>query len=724
MFFRLGRGVVRHPWLVIGIWIVAAVAIVGLAPKLASSSSESSFLPSHYQSVQAQNLQQSAFPTAAAPGAIVVFERADGGQLTAADSHLVDGIAGKLAADDIPTMGTMQAGPPSANKLIQTISVQIPNVSGQLTTAQTNAIGTLRSDLSSLVSGTDLKAGVTGTVAEDVDSASTGNNAQKIVFIGTILLIIVLLLLIFRSPIIVLLPLLTIGLVSSVANGLIDFLSKALGWSAESFTSILLIVVLFGVGTDYILFLLFRYRERLRAGEPSKQAMESAIARVGPAIATAAGAVMIAFLALTLSSLSLFRELGPALAIAVFSAATAGLTLVPAVVSLLGTRVFWPSKAWKTEPKAARFAAIGRSLGRHPGRFAGTIVVLLGVLGIVAFGFHPTFDLTSGNTATTQSAQYANVLLKGFPAGDSEPTAVLVQSTDGKPLDTAALAPFGARLAKVPGVASVSPVKVNASGDVADYTVILSSSGESAAAMNTVRGPLGTIASTDAPPGSRALIGGITSVYVDLRVGDGARLLDRVPGRRGADPDHPRAAAAERGRALVPDALRRPRLRRHPGLHGRHLPGPRQPERPVLHPADHDVPVRGGARHRLQHPDGVAPAGGGDRGQDPEGGGGRGAQARRADDRLGRADPGRDLRLADPGGRVHVRADGLRDLVRHRDRGVRDGDVPDAIGDRAARRPGVVARAPEPAAATAARSRQAPGDDLPSGLDAASGARA
>jgi RND superfamily putative drug exporter len=466
--------------------------------------------------VQAQNLQQSAFPTAAAPGAIVVLERADGGKLTAADSSLVDIIAGKLTADRIPTLSTMTAGAPSPNKLIQTISIQIPNASGNLTTAQTNAIGTLRSDLSSLVSGTDLKAGVTGTVAENVDSASTGSNAQKIVLIGTILLIVVLLLLIFRSPIIVLLPLLTIGLVSSVANGLIDFLSKALGWSAESFTSILLIVVLFGVGTDYILFLLFRYRERLRAGEPSKQAMESAIARVGPAIATAAGAVMIAFLALTLSSLSLFRELGPALAIAVFSAATAGLTLVPAVVSLLGTRVFWPSKAWKTEPKSARFAAIGRTLGRHPGRFAGTIVVLLGALGIVAFGFHPTFDLTSGNTATTQSAEYANVLLKGFPAGDSEPTAVLVQSTDGKQLDTASLASFGARLAKVPGVASVSPAKVNASGDVADYTVILSSSGESAAAMNTVRGPLSTVTSTDAPPGSRALVGGITSVYVDL----------------------------------------------------------------------------------------------------------------------------------------------------------------------------------------------------------------
>jgi putative drug exporter of the RND superfamily len=516
MFSRLGRGVVRHPWVVIGIWVVAAVAIIGLAPKLGSSTSESSFLPSHYQSVQAQNLQQSAFPTAAAPGAIVVFERADGGKLTAADSSLVDDIASKLAADHIPTLSTMQAGPPSANKLIQTISIQIPNVNGDLTTAQTNAIGTLRTNLASLVSGTDLKAGVTGTVPEDVDSASTGNKAQEIVFMGTILLIIVLLLIIFRSPTIVLLPLLTIGLVSSVANGLINFVSKAAGWSADSFTSIMLIVVLFGVGTDYILFLLFRYRERLRVGESSKQAMESAIARVGPAIATAAGAVMIAFLALTLSSLSLFRQLGPALAIAVVSAATAGLTLVPAIVSLLGTRVFWPSKAWKTEPKSARFAALGQALARHPGRFAGTIVVLLGVLGIVAFGFHPTFDLTSGNTSTTQSAVYSNVLLKGFPAGDSEPTDVLVQSTDGKPLDTASLASFGARLATVPGVASVSPVKVNSSGDVADYTVILSASGESAAAMNTVRGPLDAVVHADAPDGSRALVGGITSVYVDL----------------------------------------------------------------------------------------------------------------------------------------------------------------------------------------------------------------
>ncbi len=95
--------------------------------------------------------------------------------------------------------------------------------------------------------------------------------------------------------------------------------------------------------------------------------MVAAVARVGEVISSAAGVVIAAFLALLLSTLSVLRSIGPALAIAVAVTLIAGLTLVPAVVSLLGPRVFWPSKAWRREPKGARFAAIGRSLGRRPG---------------------------------------------------------------------------------------------------------------------------------------------------------------------------------------------------------------------------------------------------------------------------------------------------------------------------------------------------------------------
>ena len=180
-----------------------------------------------------------------------------------------------------------------------------------------------------------------------LDSQASGDRANVIIGVATVGLILVLLLVIFRSPIIALLPIITIGVVSQIATGLIGWANSAFNLKTDSSVSAFLIVVLFGVGTDYILFLMFRYRERLRAGEDSKTAMISAVTRVGEAIASAAGAVIIAFLALTLSTLGLFKSLGPALAIAVATTLLAGLTLIPAVVSLLGTKVFWPSKAWK-----------------------------------------------------------------------------------------------------------------------------------------------------------------------------------------------------------------------------------------------------------------------------------------------------------------------------------------------------------------------------------------
>src|SRR5262249_35066966 len=185
----------------------------------------------------------------------------------------------------------------------------------------------------------------------------------KWVTVARVGLILILLLLIFRSPIIAFLPLIVIALVSQVATGLISDVNQALHLNADSSISTILIVVLFGIGTDYILFLMFRYRERLRDGEKPKQAMGDAVER--------GGVVIVAFLALLLSTLSVLRSIGPALAIAVAVTLIAGLTLIPAVVSLLGPRVFWPSKSWKHAPKGTRFAAIGRALGRRPAIFAG-----------------------------------------------------------------------------------------------------------------------------------------------------------------------------------------------------------------------------------------------------------------------------------------------------------------------------------------------------------------
>src|SRR5690606_33608536 len=140
-------------------------------------------------------------------------------------------------------------------------------------------------------------------------------------------LIVVLLALIFRSVIICLMPIVVVGLVSVVATGLIGFANEAFDLKADSSIETILVVVLYGIGTDYILFFLFRHRERLRQGGEIKESVRYGLERAGEAIASAGGAVIVAFMALVLSSLGIFRAIGPSLAIAVLVTMLAVLTL-------------------------------------------------------------------------------------------------------------------------------------------------------------------------------------------------------------------------------------------------------------------------------------------------------------------------------------------------------------------------------------------------------------
>jgi RND superfamily putative drug exporter len=522
VFARLGHAVVRHPWRVIALWIVAAIAVIATSPGLPTTASESSFLPKNYESIRAASLQDQAFPQTkqvAGTAAIIVFSRPDGGKLTSADSAQVTRIASSLAARHLQNIDTITATPPSPNRVVQTALVSMPekvlNGSG---TQAADAVKALRSDLKPLMPGTSLTEGVTGTAAQLLDSQESSNRADQVVLVATLALILILLLVIFRSPVVALLPLLVIALVSQVATGLVADVNKAFSLNTDSSISTILIVVLFGIGTDYILFLMFRYRERIRAGDDPKEAMATAVTRVGEVIASAAGVVIVAFLALTLSTLSVLRAIGPALAIAVATTLIAGLTLVPAVVSLLGTRVFWPSKAWRKEPEAARFAAVGRSLGHRPALFAAVSGLVLAGLAVGAFSFNPTFDLSSAGIPSHAESQTALVTLeKGLPPGATDPTDIFLHDRSGQPLSTAELTAYGAKLKSLPGVGAVAAPRQSPDRATADYTVTLSHDPTSTAAVNTMKGPLRAGAHAAAPPGTYALVGGTTSVFADIQ---------------------------------------------------------------------------------------------------------------------------------------------------------------------------------------------------------------
>ncbi|WP_205475269.1 MMPL family transporter [Nocardioides sp. SYSU D00038] len=518
MFGALGRLASRRPWYVIGAWLVFAVLVIALAPKFEATTDQSEFLPAEYESIKAFELQDDAFPQQASPGAIIVFDRADGEALddddTAAVEEVVAGLQGQLG----DAFSGVQAQPPSENGLVQIAVVGLADDVTGFEESSLDSVQDLRDDLGDLVEGTDLRYGVTGQLAQGYDSQEQGNRALEIVGIATIVLIVGLLAIIFRSVIICLLPILVVALVSQVATGLIATANEIFDLKASSDVQVILIVVLYGIGTDYILFFLFRYRERLREGEETRGAVAHALERAGEAIASAGGAVIVSFMALVLSSLGIFRSIGPALAIAVAVTLVASLTLVPAIVALLGKALFWPSRKWRQPPTGSRFAALGRTLGRRPAAVAGASGGVLLVLAVFAFGFNPSFDFTGSSVPKDSESTVAlERLEKGLPAGATDPTTVFLHDEDGEALAEADLAAFGEALGGADQVGQVAPPQVSEDGATALYNVVLQSDPSSDAAIAAVKGSIRDTAHDAAPDGTEALVGGTTSVFVDFQ---------------------------------------------------------------------------------------------------------------------------------------------------------------------------------------------------------------
>jgi RND superfamily putative drug exporter len=519
MFAALGRFVTRFPWYVVGAWVVLAFLVISFAPKLTSTSDSASFLPKHYESIKASDIKEKDFPGQGQPGAILVFSKPDGSKLAATDALEVQQVVDKLIPKlDKKVFGNTTVQPPSTNKLVQIAVVDLAKDANGYDDAGVAAAKKLRKDAKALMKedAPGLRLQSTGIVPQQLDNKDSGEKALLLVGIAIVLLIVILLALIFRSVLICLLPLVVVGLLTPVANGLIAWANEAFNLKADSSVSQILLVVLFGIGTDYILFLLFRHREALRRGMAVKDAVIDAMERAGEAIASAGGAVIVAFMALILSSLSIFRSIGPALAIAVALTLVSALTLVPALMTLFGKRLFWPSKHWAQEPEGARFGAIGTSLGKRPAIFAAASGLVLAVLALFALSFNPTFDFTASLPKAAESTKALTTLQKGLPAGSTDPATVMLVAKDGGAVSQDQLDQFQRDLGKPAGAAAVTPAQLSANGKAGALAIVLTHEPGSDQSIAAVRGPIRTAAHEAAPPGTTAYVGGSTSVFVDM----------------------------------------------------------------------------------------------------------------------------------------------------------------------------------------------------------------
>ncbi len=532
MFGRWARFVVRRPWWVIGGWLVGVVLVLAFLPRLSdiTSADQGSFLPDTYESIQASNLANKAFPEQVTSTAVVVVKRADGAALTEADQAKVSQLAAAINAAHVRDIGTAVTGPQAVapNRSVQLISIPI-TASTSDNQGQMNAVKHTRDAIrANMPDG--LSAGVAGQAAQFLDNNGTFNTALALVGAATFLLIIVLILIIFRAPIAALLPIVVIGVVLQVSSNLVAEAGRLFGFHVDQSLQTLMLIVLYGIGTDYMLFLLFRYRERLRAGDDRKAAMVHAVERVGEVITSAAAAVIIAFLVLLLATFGGFGSLGPALAIAVFAMLVTALTLIPALVSLIGTATFWPSKSWRRPPTGTRFARIGKAVGRRPALTAVCSGLVLLALAGGVLAFKADYDFSAGFPTTTESAKAAKDLQRGFPQGALDPTKAYLTTTNGAALTTAQLGAFAAAAGKVSGVGQVQqPPVLSADGKVARFNLLLTLNPASNEAITLVHDHLRGDLHAAAPPGTKVLVGGTTAVFADINSANNRDLSVILP---------------------------------------------------------------------------------------------------------------------------------------------------------------------------------------------------
>lgn len=239
-----------------------------------------------------------------------------------------------------------------------------------------------------------------------------------------------------KLAVIAVLPLLLIGIVYTAARGLTATAAGLFDFQVSSSLDAILVVVLFGVGADYIVFLLFRHREELRAGREPRDAIGRSTTIVGEVVASSALTVVGAFAVLSLAKLGSLWTMAPGLVVSVLLMLVTALTAVPAIFVILGRNLFWPWGLRDPGPDRVSERVAG-TVSTRPLVVVVLVIAILAVFTAFAPGYKPTYDTLSELPSDTPSQQTYNQMAGSFPQGAESDAGLLRR---GCPDDPAAVA--------------------------------------------------------------------------------------------------------------------------------------------------------------------------------------------------------------------------------------------------------------------------------------------
>jgi putative drug exporter of the RND superfamily len=482
------------------LWLAAISAIGPLAVKLtgALNNDQLGALPAKAETTQAARRAAAAFPEPDALVAVVVYAR-DGG-LTAADTAKVD--ADRAAFAPLAIDGRIEAPVPAADGKATLLSFPLAGDDD----AQSAAVTTIKHQLES---GTPpgLKVALTGSAGANDDLFDAFSGMDGALLLATGLAVAVLLILTYRSPVLWLVPLFAVGMASQLASGVVYLLSRHAGVTVDFQSQSILTILVFGVGVDYALLLISRYREALRVHADRHAAMAVAWKRCVPAIAASAATVTLGLLCLLAADLPATRGLGPVGAVGVVAAFLVMTTLLPALLLLFGRWIFWPFVPRAGQGSGERhrlWSRVAGAVGARPRAIWVGTAVALAVLTLGAGRLSLGLPGDETYTKTVGSVTGQHLIAAHYPAGTSEPAQILATAGSADAVAAAARV--------VPGVAQVGAAQTSADGAWVRLDAVLSAAPESPAAEKALR-DLRT--AVHAVPGAQALVSGDTATVVD-----------------------------------------------------------------------------------------------------------------------------------------------------------------------------------------------------------------
>jgi putative drug exporter of the RND superfamily len=510
----------RTKWVVLAIWLVAAFAMGSVGSKLADVTTDetASFLPDDAESTEVQELLKERFPGGETTIGLIVYQREGG--LTEADRQRIEEDARKVD-DAIPVTQPAQVpfGPDAAPGLVS------ENGDAAYTVVTVpldfDKVADWGEESRELIGGSrdGLDVYVTGDLGLWVDFEEVFGELDAKLLLATVLLVLVLLGAIYRAPLIAVIPIFVVGIAYLLATGFIYLYAEA-GNDVNSNSTGILVVLMFGVGTDYCLLLVSRYREELHRIEDKHEAMARALRRAGPAVLASGCTVVAAMLVLLLADTGSTNALGPVSAIGVAAVLLAGLTLLPALLTIVGRRGFWPRSkavAWRPEEELERREGIWRRIGdrvlRRPGLALIATVALFGVFALGLLSYKEDYSIGGFFKKEVESVEGFEVLGESFPEGALGPTSVLVQREGGEATD-ADLAAVQERLEGVDGVASIGEPQRSEDGAIGKIDVTFEDDPYSEAALARVDTLRDSV--SDLPGGATALIGAGSAVQQDF----------------------------------------------------------------------------------------------------------------------------------------------------------------------------------------------------------------